>query len=144
MRFPPSFNRRSFTLFCGSAGVAAALGASLSETPELGPFRKLCAELTGFPPSALDPQLTARLLQTLVEEGRGPELTSRLQAPSPEFADLEAEIIAAWYSGVLPAPSGPVVGTFQGALIWAALGFATPLGVCGAPQDWTNPPSAPA
>ena len=139
-----SLNRRSFSLLCGSASVAAAFGAALPDPPELGAFRKLCAELTGFPVSALDPRMAAQLLQALIEAGRGGELKRRLQGPSGDFADLETEIIAAWYSGVVPAPSGPVVGTFQGALIWSALGFAGPPGVCGVPQDWSKPPSASA
>ena len=137
-----ALNRRSFTLFCGSAGVAAAFGAALPKSSELEPFRKLSAELTGFPVSALDPQLSARLLQALVAGGCRKELKRRVLAPGPEFGGLETEIIAAWYSGVTPAPSGPVVGTFQAALIWPALGFATPPGVCSAPQDWSKPPSA--
>ena len=135
-----ALSRRSFTLFCGSVSVAAALGAAMPESPQLEPFRKLSAALTGFPVAALDPRIAARLLRGLVEAGRGKELTRRLRGPGDEFSVLETEIIAAWYSGVLPAPSRPVVGSFQGALIWAALGFATPPGVCGAPQDWSKPP----
>ena len=146
-----ALNRRSFTLFCGSVSVAVAFGASLSEAPELEPFRKLSADLTGFPIAALDPQSSAQLLQALVEVGRGEELKSRLQAPGSGFSGLETEIIAAWYSGVLPAPltramDAPGEGRLltQGALIWAALGFAGPPGVCGAPQDWSKPPLASA
>lgn len=138
-----SLSRRSFAIFCGSASVAAALGASMPQAPELEPFQKLSAELTGFPTSALDARFARDLAEALVAGGRRDELERRLEAPGSEFDDLETEIIAAWYSGILPAPSRAVVGTFQGALIWAALGFAMPPGVCGAPQDWSKPPQAP-
>ena len=135
-----SLSRRSFALFCGSAGVAAALGAAMPEASELEPFQKLSAALTGFPASALDAQFAHELAAALAASGRADELERRLKAPVGECGDLDTEIIAAWYSGTLPAPSGPVVSTFRDALIWAALGFATPPGVCGAPQDWSKPP----
>lgn len=133
-------SRRSFALFCGSASVAAALGASMPRGPELYPLQKLSAELTGFPASALDAQFARNLAEALTVGGRRDELERRLEAPGSELGDLETEIIAAWYSGVLPTPSGSMVGTFREALIWAALGFAMPPGICGAPQDWSKPP----
>ena len=136
-------SRRSFALFCGSASVAAATGASLPGIPEVGPFRRLSAELTGLPTSALDARFARDLAEALAAGGRRAELERRLEAPGSEFEDLETEIIAAWYSGVLPIPSGPMVGTFRDALIWAALGFTRPPGVCGTPQDWSKPPQAP-
>ena len=105
---------------------------------------ELFAELTGFPASALDAPFAQQLAAALAAVGRIDELERRLRAPGDEFASLETEIIAAWYSGQLPAPSGPMVGTFRNALIWAALGFATAPGVCGAPEDWSKPPQAAA
>ena len=139
-----ALNRRSFALFCGSASVAAALGGAVPETSELGLFQEQSAALTGFPASALDAQFAHELATALAAGGRIGELERRLRAPGSEFGDLETEIIAAWYSGILPTPSGPMVGTFRDALIWAALGFATPPGVCAAPQDWSKPPEASA
>ena len=139
-----AISRRSFALLCGSATAAAALGAAVPETPELGRFQKLSAALTGFPASALDAQFAHELAAALAAGGRIGELERRLRAPDGEFGGLETEIIAAWYSGILPTPSGPTVGTFRNALVWAALGFATPPGVCGAPQDWSKPPQASA
>ena len=137
-----SLSRRSFALFCGSATVAVALGAAAPETPELERLLKLSAALTGFPPSALDAQFAVRLAAALTANGRAAELEGWLNAPDGKFEELETEMIAAWYSGVLPAPSGPVVGNFQDALAWTALGFVTPPGVCAAPQDWSKPPQA--
>ena len=139
-----ALSRRSFALYCGSATVAAAFGATVPETPESGLFQKLSAALTGLPAAALDAQFAQELAATLAAGGRIGELERRLRAPGSEFGDLETEIIAAWYSGILPTPSGPMVGTFRDALIWAALGFATPPGVCAAPQDWSKPPEASA
>ena len=139
-----ALSRRSFALYCGSATVAATFGAAVPETPESGLFQKLSAALTGFPASALDAQFAHELAAALAASGRIDELERRLRAPGGEFGDLETQIIAAWYSGILPAPSGPMVGAFRDALIWTALGFASPPGVCGAPQDWSKPPKASA
>ena len=139
-----ALSRRSFALLCGSATAAVAFGAPGPETPKSEPFQQLSAELTSFPTSALDAQFAHELAAALAADGRIDELERRLRAPGSEFGDLETEIIAAWYSGVLPTPSGPMVGAFRDALIWAALGFATPPGVCGAPQDWSKPPQAAA
>lgn len=135
--------RRSFAAACGSAS-AAALGAWPSTGINVNEFRELSAELTGFPASALDVQFAAELAEALAAVGLGDELKRRLKASGGAFHDLETEIIAAWYSGVLPTPSGPVVGTFQGALIWPALVFAAPPGLCRTPQSWSEPPAASA
>ena len=120
-----SLSRRSFAFLCSSASVAAAFGGSPPDTPEPGPLQNLFAELTGFPASALDAQFALELAEALATGGRADELQRRLRASDGDFDDLETEIIAAWYSGDLPAPNGPapngpVVGTFQGALIWTA------------------------
>ena len=124
--------------------MVAAFRASRPKTPELGPFQKLSAELTGFPASALDAQFAHGLMKSLADRGLTRELNRRLKAPDGEFGNLEAQIISAWYSGVLPTPSGPMIGTVRDALVWAALGFATVPGDCGTPGDWSKPPQASA
>ena len=141
-RSTDSLSRRSFALLCGCAAAAAALGAAVPETPQLERLVKLSAALTGFPASALDARFAAQLAAALAANGRASELERWLNGPDGEFEELETEIIAAWYSGVLPTSAGPTVGAFREALVWAALGFATPPGVCAAPWDWSKPPQA--
>ena len=127
----------------------AALAASVrvsAEAEGLAGFLDLSAQLTGFPKAELDAQFAGSLVQALVESGHGAALDSLLQGEgSADFKALEGEIIGAWYSGVLPTASGPVVATLYGALIWAAVEFAARPGVCAGLGSWGRPPaSAPA
>ena len=105
-------------------------------------FLDLSARLTGFPATALDARFADSLLRALVESGHGTALDSLLQdANSADFRELEAAIIGAWYSGLLPAASGPVVATLNGALVWAAADFAAPPGVCAGHGSWGRAPA---
>ena len=55
---------------------------------------------------------------------------------------LSAEIVAAWYSGVVTTPTGPKVVTHSEALVWHSAEFLHPPGQCGgAFGHWATPPS---
>ncbi len=130
-------------------------GATVLDGARMDRFIAVSAGLTGVPASALDPVMAERLMTALAAMGRGDEL-ARLLAEESETADdgISGDLIVAWYSGIHPAlaadPSGggtPVpaelVGTYAEALIWTALDFARPQGVCGgAPGHWSQPPGA--
>ena len=97
--------------------------------------------------------IAERLMEALVASGRGAEL-ARLLVEGAETADdgLSRDLIVAWYSGIHPVQPGDtgdgvtgarteVVATYVDALIWEALDFAHPPGVCsGAPGHWGRPP----
>ena len=130
-------------------------GATVLDGARTDRFIAVSAGLTGVPASALDPVMAERLMAAFAAAGRGDEL-ARLLAAETDTADngLSGDLIVAWYSGIHPvraADSGegsaPVraelVGTYDEALIWTALDFARPQGVCGgAPGHWSQPPGA--
>lgn len=130
-------------------------GATVLDGARTDRFIAVSAGLTGVPASALNAAMAERLMAAFAATGRGDEL-ARLLAEDTEIADarFSGDLIVAWYSGIHPAlaadPSGggtPVpaelVGTYDEALIWTALDFARPQGVCGgAPGHWSQPPGA--
>ena len=93
-------------------------------------------------------------MEALVATGRGAEL-ARLLAEGAEIDDegLSRDLVVAWYSGIHPVQPGDprdgfararteVVATYVDALIWEALDFTHPLGVCsGVPGHWSLPPA---
>ena len=136
--------RRAFAAFCGLvAGAVVAVPSEMAKERRADDaFRGLSARLTGFSASALDAWFAGTLRRDLLAHGHAKAIDTLAEtaAPTaPETADLEAEIISAWYSGVLPAARGPVVGTLHGALVWAAASFATAPGMCHA-GDWSVAP----
>ena len=136
------FTRRSFAALCGGVAALAASAPVPAEADGLAAFLDLSARLTGFPAEALDSTFGGALLRALVESGHGAALDGLLRgADGTDFSALETEIIAAWYSGVLPTASGNVVGTLYGALVWAAADFAAPPGVCAGTGSWGQPPA---
>ena len=142
---PPAsgLTRRSFTALCGGAAALAASAPARAGSDGLAAFLDLSARLTGFPAKELDAGFADGLLRALAESGRGAGLGGLLQArEDADFRELEAEIIGAWYSGMLPTAAGPVVATLYGALVWAAAWFAAPPGVCAGNGSWSRPPAS--
>ena len=140
--WPISFaalTRRQFAALSGV--VPAAVGAPSLGATDVGAFQRLSAVLTGFPPAALDHEFARNLLQTLTSSGRAAAIDALMRgADIPGRASLEAQIISAWYSGLLPGETGPVVATVRGALVWRVLGFASPPGSCATGAAWGEPP----
>ena len=135
---PSRISRRGFVALCGAAAAIAASGANEDARAA---FQALCERLTGFPRMALPADFAEQLRQALIEAGHADALEVLLREDATSDAALESEIIAACYSGVLPARVGnqPVVGTLYGALVWQAADFAAPPAMCAG--DWTRPPA---
>ena len=133
------FSRRRFAAVCGCGPALAVCSSSTWSAGDLQPFLALSARLTGFPAAALDVGFGDGLLRALADSGRKSELDALLRDGTGS-EELEAEIIAAWYGGILPTASGAVVGTLYGALVWATVDFATPPGICVGPGSWREPP----
>ena len=138
--------RRRFAAWAIGLPAAATLGtvradAAASDAQAVLDFRARSARLTGFSVDDLDVDLASALLRSLVATGRGDELRRLASAPAAAHSALAADIVAAWYSGVHPSASGPVVATYDDALVWPALGFAQPRGVCGVPGSWAARPA---
>lgn len=123
------------------AAATAAAGASPFSAAEVDAFRLLSASLTGFPAASLDARFARSLLRALRSSGHDGAVDALMRGE--EFAgaaSLEADIVSAWYSGVLPGAAEPTVATVRDALVWQALGFASPPGTCAAGGSWDGTP----
>jgi hypothetical protein len=141
----PPITRRSL-LVGGASAAALAAGLSLRagarETITVDQFRALSARLTGAAVSDLDPTMAGKLLEGFVAMGRGPALARLAANPGAGTGSLADAIVAAWYSGTYDTPAGPAVAGFTDALLWNALDFTKPPGVCGGETGhWADPPS---
>lgn len=136
----PRLTRRSFAAFsCGAPALAAVAAAvPRADAEEVAAFVRVSARLTGFAADELDTDFAAELLAALSASGPPPQMAALLQgAPAPA---LEEDVIAAWYTGVLPLPSGPVVAALRTALVWQAADFALPRGICAGAGSWREAP----
>ena len=123
--------------------MPAAVGAGSAGATGVDAFLRLSAELTGFPVDALNQEFARNLLEALTSSssGRTPAVDALLRGEDvPDRASLEADIVSAWYSGMVPGETVPVVATIRDALIWRVLGFATPPGACAGAASWDGPP----
>lgn len=149
--------RRGFVQRCLLSAVALRL-AGCAAVPIAARTDRLIyigAELTGVPATAIDPAMAGHLMRAFLAAGRGAEF-ARLLAEEAEITDdaLTRDLIVALYSGIHPVQPGDpdngitrarteVVATYVDALIWQALDFARPQGVCsGIPGHWSLPPGA--
>ena len=131
-----TIRRREILLSTLVATTAAwpQLGTAQPATP-LNDFMALSARLTGFPVSALSAGVGALLLAAYPARGQ----LAVHASPSPT---LQAEIIAAWYSGVSQTAAGAVVVTHGEALVWQTADFLHPPGQCGGAFGyWSLPPA---
>ena len=138
----------------GTAMTRRGFAAALASVPAVGlagtarggdrveRFRSLSARLTGFPEEAIDPGLALGMIDGLEAAGDGAGLDRLLSGTDgDEDGELARRIAVAWYSGVHPAAGGPAVRTFHDALVWRALGYGEPPGLCSAePAGWSEPP----
>ncbi len=116
-------------------------------------FGALSAVLTGYP--SADAATATKMLHAFATPARRGSLTAlaALVADTPP-AELDAalsarkldtvahELVAAWYSGIVPNGRGAQqLVLYAGALVWSAMKFTKPMGVCGgATGYWADPP----
>jgi len=126
----------------GSAGFPASLFAASSISVEQ--FTTLSKNLTQS--ASLDPDVARTLLGAFMATGHEADLAALIADPSSaaaENAPLANAIVAAWYSGVCNTATGQAVATFEGALMWNAMTYTKPFGICGGDTGyWSDPPKA--
>ena len=102
----------------------------------------MSARLTGAGLWDLDPAATAKLLDGFNSLGRGADLVA-LAASGAVSGALAYEIVAAWYSGAYQTAAGLADFNLTHALVWRALDFTKPPGLCGGPTGyWADAPHA--
>lgn len=131
-------------IFGGANAATLALGVPLRSaarnTVTVDEFRSLSARLTEARLSDLDATAAAKLLDGFVLMGRSAELAP-LVAGGANNGTLADEIVAAWYSGSYATAGGLAAFDLTDALVWDALDFTKPPGLCGgAPGYWAAPP----
>lgn len=144
-RVMPTMSRRSLVLGASVATMAMAMGLPLPafarDTITLDQFRALSARLTGAGVPDLDAAVAGELLEGFISMGFGPDL-ARLAADATISAGLLADdIVAAWYSGLYDTSAGLATFGLTQALVWNALDFTKPPGLCGgATGYWADAP----
>jgi hypothetical protein len=153
-------DRRTLLKLLASSAVAghalrAPMLASAASDTGLQPadFAALSSALTGYPVDDADlalhmaaafdsPGQQAGLarLSRLLTETPGTNFDAALRASGLE--PLANELVAAWNSGIVKTAQGEKVVAYTGALMWKAMSFAKPMGVCGgAFGHWADPPA---
>jgi hypothetical protein len=135
--------RRGF-LVLAALSCAAPAAAQPRTAIDVEAFLALSRRLTGR--RTLDRQLAQTYLSALLTQpgnaDRLRELARRERADSDRraaLADLEHEIVEAWYTGTCRINGTPQLVTHSGALKWTALSRPAP-GVCAsAPGGWAKP-----
>ncbi|HET7447242.1 MAG TPA: sugar dehydrogenase complex small subunit [Methyloceanibacter sp.] len=122
--------------------VAFPLGSRAQASLTVDQFRALSARLTGAGLSDLDPAATAKLLDGFNSLGRGADPVA-LAASGAVSGALADDIVAAWYSGAYQTAAGLADFNLTHALVWRALDFTKPPGLCGGPTGyWADAPHA--
>jgi hypothetical protein len=117
-------------------------------------FGKLSAALTGYPEADADtvgkmmrafatPARRASLvaLAQVVATTAPPELDAALK--SRKLDSMANDLVAAWYSGVVANGAKSQVVLYADALMWTAMTYTKPMGVCGGVTGyWADPPSS--
>jgi len=141
-----TFDRRTLLQAMAATGALALAHGALAQSPDAGAFGNASAALTGAPS---DGDAAARLMRAFATPGRRAPLRAlmALVASTPE-AGLDAaiaahkldkianDLVSAWYSGVV---DGKVI-LYTEALVWSAMTFSKPMGVCGGVTGyWAKP-----
>jgi len=96
--------------------------------------------------ASLDTDVARTLLGAFIATGHEADLAALIADPASaasKNATFANAIVAAWYSGVCNTANGQAIATFDGALMWNAMTYTKPFGVCGGDTGyWSDPPKA--
>lgn len=134
-----ALTRRRFATLGGA--LPAAVTAASPTATDIAAFLRLSTALTGHPVADLDTGFASDLLEALAASGRADRVRALMRGEDiGDRSGIEADIVSAWYSGLLPAAAGPMVATVRNALVWRTLGYAAPAGSCASASAWSDPP----
>lgn len=140
----PTISRRNLILGGASAATVAIgfpLPSGARETITVDQFRALSARLTGAGVNDLPAATAGKLLDGFLSMGRGPELALLAADPGIGAGTVADDIVAAWYSGIYDASTGLAALGLTNALLWNALDFTKPPGLCGGETGyWADAP----
>lgn len=138
---PLNLTRRNI-LAGGSALVVVAVAQwpshAVAASIDTDAFLQLSQNLTRK--QGLSADIAAPMLEAFDAIGKGEEIAALINGgANPELTN---NIVAAWYSGASPDPDSEEVVTYLDALMWQAMSYTKPMGVCGgATGYWADPPA---
>jgi hypothetical protein len=139
-----TISRRGLILGCVGAATLAVVfprPAAAQATITVEEFRALSARLTGTGMSGLNVVSAGDLLGGFLSMGHGPDLARLAADPGAREGPLADDIVAAWYSGRYDTRNGLATIGLANALLWTALDFTKPPGLCGgATGYWADAP----
>ncbi|SEK45753.1 Membrane bound FAD containing D-sorbitol dehydrogenase [Roseovarius nanhaiticus] len=137
-----SMTRRSLLCAASSLPVLALAqwpARALAAEFDVGAFLRLSQELTAR--DALSESIGADLLKAFAATDRAADLAAL--ADGAEDDDLANAVVASWYSGISPDPEDTQVASYTEALMWDAMDFTKPQGMCGGGMGyWNDAPDA--
>lgn len=134
--------RRVLTLGGGTAALAllAPRIAMAQDGFDSRQFMELSARLLQVDASDLDEDYAGQYLSALI--GNGKEAALKALAAGQADPDLEQDIYIDWYSGIRTRNGEQEVVTYTDALLWEALDYTKPQGVCGGDTGyWSEAPN---
>lgn len=138
----PTVSRRQ--VIVGAVALGLLPGHALVANDAPSNFLRLSQELTGrtdlsallaeaFLHATLDDHETAPAMRRFLKTG--------VLAPADRSV-LQPAILRQWYTGLVATRQGPKVETYDGALVWDAMGFDRPIGTCrDTVGSWSEPPT---
>lgn len=137
-------SRRDLLVSAIAAAALAVAGAPSAAAKQVSvdAFLALSERLTGR--ADLSADVAKTLLETILATADAADLEALVDGTLADDGALANRIVGDWYSGVAKAADGnDIVATYQSALMWKALTFTKPMGVCGgATGYWQNPPGS--
>ncbi len=140
-------DRRTLLQAFAALGASALAPHALAQAPEAAAFARTTAALTGYPQP--DPATAGKVMRALSTPQRASSLRALVAVvASTPASELDAaiaarkldkvanELVAAWYSGMV---DGKVV-LYTDALVWTAMAYSKPMGICGGVTGyWADP-----
>ena len=131
-------DRRTLLQTLAALGASALAPGALAQAPDAAAFARMTAALTGYPQP--DPATAAKVMRAFATPQRASSLRALIAlVASTPASDLDGaiakrkldkianDLVAAWYSGMV---DGKVV-LYTDALVWAAMAYSKPMGICG-------------
>jgi hypothetical protein len=140
-------DRRTLLQAFAALGASALAPHALAQAPAAAAFARTTAALTGYPQP--DPATAGKVMRALSTPQRASSLRALVAVvASTPASELDAaiaarkldkvanELVAAWYSGMV---DGKVV-LYTDALVWTAMAYSKPMGICGGVTGyWADP-----
>jgi len=129
---PGKLTRRNILALgtCTAALTLVGPRFSLASAPfDSDQFIDLSARLLELDRASLDEDIAEQLLSALIANGK--EAALKALAAGHADRELGQEIVIDWFSGVCKRGDVEEVVTYTDALVWDALDYTKPQGVCG-------------